>query len=174
MVVAYMSIDYTPQSCISLLAFGILGVLGLMCVAIRLACTPFTNKQMEIRDYLVLKVNISHSFNTISLALIDAVLVLALPFCLWKIAIFGFQFAKHFGYWDEGNYALDVEYGILTLIPGILSIIYLIIFVAVAICHKIWGIKSLRVYTSDKIARRQHCSDFLFNHSCFRKHSYVF
>lgn len=177
-VVAYITIEHTPRTLISLLTFAILGILGLMCVPILLACTPFTDKQLDIRDYLAFRRNIN-TVLTVLFTVVDVLLVLVLPLCLWDISIQGFKFATDFDNWDKGIDSVDTEFGILTLIPVILSLLYLTILSSVALHHKKSGFQSL-LYTPAAVAgeshregMEKHCSHFLFHHSYFRKHEYV-
>ncbi|KAF7983506.1 hypothetical protein HWV62_21836 [Athelia sp. TMB] len=161
MVVAYITLEYEegyPLGCLALIAYVIFGVVGVM-------------------DYIAM----TRKVNNVLFVVVDSVLILVLPVCMWDIAIQGFYFATDFQHYDEYDDTIDVEYGILTLIPAILSLIYIAALGGVAAYHKRRGIQSLSYASraeaddpalSHKEAMSQHCSYFLHHHSYFRKHSF--
>ncbi|KAF7986274.1 hypothetical protein HWV62_35198 [Athelia sp. TMB] len=173
MVVAYVIFEWPPghlSASYSLLAFVILGILALM-------------------DTIV----IYQKVNGIIFSIIDGMLVMGLPVCLWRIAISGFDFLTDFNHYDRGDNALDVELGILTLTPSIISVVYFVIMTVLAIIHMTKGIPSLlfdpknppklksscccvlfsgRREEGDRNELVMHCKHYIFRHSYFRKHSF--
>lgn len=109
----------------------------------------------------------------------DALLVLVLPLCMWDVSIYGFAFATNFYDYDEYDDTIDTEYGIITLMPTIMSLLYVLIVGVVTIYHKKRGIQCLLYSPEDSVnlthreGMVKHSSYFLFHHSYFRKHSCV-
>ena len=179
MVVAYITLEYEEGSLLgplSLVAYAIFGVVGIMYVPSLYSDIKLT--VIENRDYIAM----TRKVNNVLFIVVDTVLILALPLCMWDIAIEGFYFATDFDHLDKYDDTLEVEYGILTLMPVILSLIYITALGGVAACHKRWGIQSLSYASrteadesalSHKEAMVKHCSYFLDHHSYFRKHSCV-
>ncbi|KAF7983503.1 hypothetical protein HWV62_21830 [Athelia sp. TMB] len=170
LVAAYISVEYDPGSgymipLLSLVAWLILAIVGLM-------------------DYLAMTRTINRTLFTI----VDLILILALPLCTYDGDIDGLQFMTNYQGYDKGDYLSDVVYGIFAIMPIILSASYVIILGVLAVIHRETGIQCLHYAPANVneasrplVGRRKvaddgqlakHCSDFLFNHSYFRKHSF--
>lgn len=139
-----------------------------------LACTALANDHFSIRDFLTL----SRKIKPILFSMMDTLLVLVLPLCMWYISIVGFVFATDLDGYDDYD-DIYTEYGIIMLMPTIISLLYVLIVGVVTIYHKKRGIHCLLYKPEDSanLSHREgmvkHSSYFLFHHSYFRKHSCV-
>lgn len=129
---------------------------------------------------------VTRDVNSLAFTILDALLVFLLPFCLLNVALKALDFLFNM---DSYQGALHVEYGVLTLAPAILSVFYILFVSFVAIVIKSGGFETLAFHPADEVTARpffvgqprlksttlsKHCEDFLFHHTYFRKHSYVF
>ncbi|KAF7983512.1 hypothetical protein HWV62_21848 [Athelia sp. TMB] len=167
LIVAYITFEYEDINdwkwcLLCLISYGIFGGVGYM-------------------DYFAITHKINKVFNVVA----DIALILVLPLSMWDISFAGLFFATNFEDWRSGDNTYDTEFGILTLLPFMLSLLYVIILGWVAAYHKILGIGALFYPGPEKDsdrgsppedpdtkAKRKHCLYFLDHHSYFRKHSF--
>lgn len=88
------------------------------------------------RDYLTAFRHV----NSFAFTILDAILVFLLPFCLLDVAVWAVDFLFHM---DDYHDAIKVEYGLLTLVPIIISIFYALFVPIIAIILKNGGLKPL-------------------------------